>query len=49
MYPAFFTGLGIFTLLVVYLVWARFRAERTRHSLAALEDALADKGLLEDA
>lgn len=49
MYPAFFTGLGVFTLLTIFLVWARFRAERTRHALAALEDELADAGMLEDA
>ncbi len=49
MYPAFFTGMGVFTLLVIFLVWARFRAERTKHALSALEDELADAGILEDA
>lgn len=49
MYPAFFTGLGVFTLLTIFLVWARFRAERTKHAVTALEDGLADLGMLEDA
>jgi heme exporter protein C len=49
MYPAFFTGMGVFTLLVIFLVWARYRAERTKHAVTALEDRMADLGILEDA
>ena len=49
MYPAFLTGMGVFTLLVIFLVWARYRAERTKHAVTALEDRLADVGMLEDA
>lgn len=49
MYPPFFVGLGVFTLLTLWLIWARFRAERTKHGLTALADRMADAGMLEDA
>jgi heme exporter protein C len=48
MLPAFFTALGTFSLLVVMLIWARFRAERAKQSVEALELRAAAAGLLED-
>ncbi len=49
MYPAFFGSLFFFTLLVAYLIWSRYRLERDRSALAALESEAAELGLLEDA
>lgn len=49
MYPAFFGSLFFFTLLVSYLIWARYRLERDRSALLALESDAAELGLLEDA
>jgi heme exporter protein C len=46
---AFFFGLFTFTLLVAYLITARFKLERDRHALAELESDAAEAGLLEDA
>jgi len=49
MYPAFFGSLILFTLLVSYLILARYRLERDRSALLALESEAAELGLLEDA
>lgn len=46
---AFFVALGVFTLLVAYLIWTRFRLERDRQALSALENEASEAGLLEDA
>jgi heme exporter protein C len=49
MKPAFFFALATFTALVVLLLWARARAERTRQAVLRLELDAAERGLLEDA
>lgn len=49
MYPAFFGSLVLFSLLVAYLIWARYRLEQDRSALSALESEAAELGLLEDA
>lgn len=49
MKPAFFFALLTFTALVVLLLWARARAERTRQAVLRLELDAAERGLLEDA
>lgn len=48
MYPAFFLSFVLFTAWVALLVWARFRAERTRQELTALATDAAAAGLLEE-
>jgi heme exporter protein C len=49
MYPALFTGFGLFTLIVVLLIWQRARLERLRQRVLAIEIDAADRGLLEEA
>lgn len=49
MLPPFFLALGTFSVLVVTLIWARYRAERDRQAVAALELTAASAGLLENA
>ena len=48
MLPAFFTSLALFTALVALLVWTRYRLERTRQALRALDIEAAESGLLEE-
>jgi heme exporter protein C len=49
MVPALMISFAAFTALVAFLWWARFRAERARQDLAALETEAAARGLLEEA
>jgi heme exporter protein C len=49
MYPALFTGFGLFTMIVVLLIWQRARLERLRQRVLAIELDAADRGLLEEA
>ena len=49
MVPPLLFGFLLFTLLAIVLVWARARAELTRHRLATLADGVASEGLTEDA
>ncbi len=48
MYPAFVVGLVTSVLLVAWLLWARYRVERTRQAVARLEMDAAERGLLEE-
>jgi heme exporter protein C len=48
MYPALGLSFLFFTLLVGLLAWARFRAERARQELSAIETEAAARGLLEE-
>lgn len=49
MYPPFFFGFLVFTLLAATLIWARARAEMVRHRLAVIAETAASEGLTEDA
>ncbi len=48
MVPALVIGFILFTVLVALLVWARYRIERVRQRVAALELEAAESGLLEE-
>ena len=48
MVPALALGFALFTALVAFLVWSRYRIERVRQRVAALELEAAESGLLED-
>jgi heme exporter protein C len=48
MVPALALGFVLFTALVALLVWARFRIERVRQRVVALELDAAERGLLEE-
>ncbi|MEM1417428.1 MAG: cytochrome c biogenesis protein CcsA [Myxococcota bacterium] len=48
MYPALGAGLVFGLLLVGWLLWARYRVERTRQQVGRLEQEAAERGLLED-
>jgi heme exporter protein C len=48
MAPALASGFVLFTVLVALLVWARFRVERVRQRVVALELDAAERGLLEE-
>ena len=49
MVPAFVLGMLTFALLAAALIWMRYRSERLRQRLAALEVEAAQRGLLEEA
>lgn len=49
MRPALLTAFVLFTALVALLVWTRYRVERVRQRLRALELEAAEAGLLEEA
>lgn len=48
MVPALVLGFVLFTALVALLVWSRYRIERVRQRVAALELEAAESGLLEE-
>jgi heme exporter protein C len=48
MVPALVLGFVLFTALVAFLVWSRYRIERVRQRVAALELEAAESGLLEE-
>lgn len=48
MVPALIVSFCFFTALVALLVWARYRVERARQDLEAIELNAAESGLLED-
>ena len=48
MVPALVLGFVLFTALVAFLVWSRYRIERIRQRVAALELEAAESGLLEE-
>lgn len=49
MVPALVLSFIFFTLLTALMIWARARAELTRHELEELEGQAAELGILEDA
>jgi hypothetical protein len=48
MAPALVLGFVLFTALVALLVWSRYRIERVRQRVAAVELEAAESGLLEE-
>lgn len=48
MLHALLVGFVFFTALCALMIWTRFRTERNRQALEALEEEAAERGLLED-